>query len=169
VLLVSERGLIEVKLWTVGTSNRSLEEFLGVLEVYRIEVIADVRRFPTSKHKHFKQENLKACLKQSGIAYHHVAELGGYRKGGYTQYMKTAEFEQGLACVEELAASKRVALMCAELLFSQCHRRFIADALKQRGHTVLHILDDKKSYEHKYRGKDDKSADRKLDEFLGEE
>ena len=155
-----------MKLWTVGTSNRSLEEFLGLLEVYQIEAIADVRRFPTSKHKHFKQENLKACLTQSGIAYHHVTELGGYRKGGYTKYMRTAEFEVGLRYVEQLAASQRVAIMCAELLFSQCHRRFIADALKQRGHTVLHIIDEKRIEEHKDRGIGDKTADKTLDEFL---
>lgn len=164
MLLVSERGLIEVKLWTVGTSNRSLEEFLGLLEAYPIEVIADVRRFPTSKHKHFKQENLEAHLTQKGIVYHHVTELGGYRKGGYREYMKTAEFEKGLRYVEQLASSKRVAIMCAELLFSQCHRQFIADALKQRGHTVLHIIDEKRSDEH--RGKNDKSAIKTLDEFL---
>ncbi len=154
-----------MELWTVGTSNRSLGEFLRLLEAYQIEAIADVRRFPLSKHKHFKQENLKACLKQRGIAYHHVTELGGYRKGGYTQYMKTADFEEvGLRYVEQLAASKRVAIMCAELLFSQCHRRFIADALKQRGHTVLHIIDEKRIEEH--RGKNDKSAIKTLDEFL---
>ena len=153
-----------MKLWTVGTSNRSMDEFLRLLEIYEIEVIADVRRFPTSKHKHFKQENLKAHLMQNGVAYHHVTELGGYRKGGYTKYMKTAEFEKGLRYVEELAASKRVALMCAELLFSTCHRRFIADALTQRGHTVLHIIDEKRIEEHK--GKNDKSVSKTLDEFL---
>ncbi|MBK5191044.1 MAG: DUF488 family protein [Methanosarcinales archaeon] len=80
--------------------------------------------------------------------------------------MRTAEFEVGLRYVEQLAASQRVAIMCAELLFSQCHRRFIADALKQRGHTVLHIIDEKRIEEHKDRGIGDKTADKTLDEFL---
>ena len=153
-----------MKLWTVGTSKRSMKEFLHVLRAYQIEVIVDVRRFPTSKYNHFKQEPLKECLEAHGIEYHHVARLGGYRKGGYRAYMNSSEFEHGLACVEGLAASKRVAIMCAELLFSHCHRRFIADALTQRGHTVIHIVDDKKSYEHRVKG--DKEVDRKLDEFL---
>jgi uncharacterized protein (DUF488 family) len=153
-----------VKLWTVGTSTRSMKEFLHVLRAYQIEVIVDVRRFPTSRYSHFRQARLKECLEQHGIGYYHVGRLGGYRKGGYRNYMKSAEFKQGLACVEQHAASKRVAIMCAELLFSHCHRRFIADALKEREHTVLHIIDNKKSYEHK--GKDDKGVDRKLDEFL---
>jgi len=161
---VEELPNMRLKLWTIGTSKRSIEEFLNLLEIYQIEAIADVRRFPTSKYKHFKQENLEASLTQKGIAYHHVTELGGYRKGGYTKYMKTAEFEEGVRYVEALASSKRVAIMCAELLFSQCHRRFIADALKQRGHTVLHIIDETKIEEHK--GKDDKPASKTLDEFL---
>lgn len=156
-----------MKIWTVGTSKRSMKEFLHVLRAYQIEVIVDVRRFPTSRYRQFKQEPLKACLEQHGIEYYHVGRLGGYRKGGYRNYMKSAEFEYGLACVEELAVSKRVALMCAELLFSHCHRRFIADALTERGHTVVHIVDDKKSYEHK--GLINTTVDRKLDEFLDEE
>lgn len=141
-----------------------MKEFLHVLRAYQIEVVVDVRRFPTSKYRHFKRERLKECLEEHGIAYHHVARLGGYRKGGYREHMKSKEFERGLACVEELAESKRVAIMCAELLFFRCHRRFIADALKDRGHTVIHIIDDKKSYEH--RGLTDTTADRTLDEFL---
>ena len=153
-----------MKIWTIGTSNRSLEEFLSLLKAYQIEEIVDVRRFPTSKHKRFKQENLKASLNQSGIEYYHVTELGGYRKGGYKKYMETEEFEKGLLYVEKLAASKKIAIMCAELLFLRCHRRFIADALKLRGHVVIHIIDEKRSYEHK--GRNNKHESKTLDEFL---
>lgn len=158
----------ELKIFTVGTGNRSVEEFLRLLAVYQIEVIADVRRLPTSRHRHFGQANLKASLKQKGIAYHHVVELGGYREGGYTQYMKTRLFKEGLQYIEQLAASKRVAITCAELLHYKCHRRFTADALTLHGHTVLHIIDEKQSVEHK--SKTDKSAgtNRTLDEFLNE-
>jgi|GEM_PF-49287 len=150
-----------MKIWTIGTSNRSIDEFLSLLEAYQIKAIVDVRRFPTSKHKHFKQENLKASLNQNGIEYYHVTELGGYRKGGYKKYMGTEEFEKGLLYIETLGAGKRVAIMCAELLSDRCHRRFIADALKLRGHTVIHIIDAKESHEHK-----GKHESKTLDEFL---
>ena len=157
------------KIFTIGTSKRSIEEFLNLLEAYRIEAIVDVRRFPTSKHKHFNQENLEASLNRSGIEYHHVTELGGYRKGGYKKYMETEEFEQGLLFVEKLASSNRVAIMCAELLFSQCHRRFIADALKRRGHVVIHIIDEKRSCEHKGRNDEHEHKSKTLEEFLHSE
>ena len=150
----------ELEIWTIGTSNRSIEEFLNVLAAYRIEAIVDVRRFPTSRHKHFRQENLKARLNQCGIDYHHVTELGGYRKGGYRKYMKSEEFETGLHYVETLATSKRVAIMCAELLFSSCHRRFIADVLKLHGLSVIHIIDQRQCSEHK-----GKKRNKRLDEF----
>ena len=124
---------------------------------YKIEVIADVRRFPTSKHRHFKQEVLKETLNRCGIEYNHIIELGGYRTGGYRQYMRTEDFEKGLLRLEQLAASRNVAIMCAELLFFRCHRRFIADALTERGHTVIHIIDEQRSYEHKRRNDRQKS------------
>lgn len=153
-----------MKLWTIGTSKRSIEEFLSLLEAYQIEVIVDVRRFPTSKFKRFQQENLEASLNHRGMDYHHVVELGGYRKGGYKKYMETEDFDTGLRYVEQLASANRVAIMCAELLFSQCHRRFIADALHLRGHVVIHIIDDKRSDEHRSRTGEHRS--KTLDAFL---
>jgi len=144
-----------------------MREFLHVLRAYQIELVLDIRRFPTSRYRHFTREQLRDCLEQHGIVYQHVGRLGGFRKGGYRAYMETREFERGLTYVEELAASKRVVLMCAELHVLRCHRRFIADALKERGHTVLHIVDDRTSYEHS--GGKGKDIDRKLTEFLGED
>lgn len=137
------------KLWTIGTSNRSIEAFLYLLKLHEIEVIADVRRFPKSKLEHFNGEKLKISLSNEGIEYIHVAELGGYRKGGYKEYIKSKEFEKGIVFIENLASKRRIAIMCAEKLFFRCHRRYIADALKRRGNEISHIIDAKRSYEHK--------------------
>lgn len=139
-----------------------MREFLHVLRAYQIEHVVDIRRFPTSRYSHFTREPLKRCLEQHGIAYHHLARLGGYRRGGYRRYMASAEFEQGLRCLEAFAASNRVALMCAELHYTACHRRYIADALKERGHTVVHILDDTWSEVHG-------GGERTLAEFLDDD
>ncbi len=84
-----------MKIWTVGTSTRSMKEFLHVLRAYQIEVIVDVRRFPTSRYRQFTRERLNDCLEQHGIEYHHLGRLGGFRKGGYRAYMATPEFEHG--------------------------------------------------------------------------
>jgi hypothetical protein len=49
-------------------------------------------------------------------------------------------FREELVRLESVAAKKSVAVMCAETLWWQCHRRLIADALVVRGHTVIHIV-----------------------------
>jgi uncharacterized protein (DUF488 family) len=40
--------------------------------------------------------------------------------------------------------------MCAEAVWWRCHRSLIADYLKAAGHTVLHIVDEKKTEEHPF-------------------
>ncbi len=138
-----------MKIWTIGTRNRGADEFLSLLKKYGIEVIADVRRFPSSKFEHFKKENIRKILLRENIGYHHVEDLGGYRKGGYREYMKKEDYKRGLDFVKELAKENRVAIMCSEILFFRCHRRFISDSLKENGFDVIHIIDEKRCCEHK--------------------
>lgn len=139
-----------MEIFTVGTSTRSIDEFIEILRAYDIGKVLDVRRFPTSKFEHFKKENLKDALNKERIQYFHIEELGGYR-GGYKEYMKTEEFKKGLETLINLAKDSRVAIMCAELLFFRCHRRYISDKLTELGIEVTHIIDAKRSYPHRIR------------------
>jgi len=128
--------------FTLGTSTRSLEEFLELLHHYGIETLVDVRRFPTSRFEHFKQENLVTTLAAAGIEYVHLGEeLGGYRSGGYEAFMRSETFVRGLQRLEALAGERHVAVVCSERLPWKCHRRFIGHALRQRGWDVHHIID----------------------------
>jgi len=144
-------------IWTIGHSTRPLDEFLRLLAVYRIEQVADVRRFPGSrKHPHYGGDALKEALAQHGVAYRWLPELGGRRRAsadspntgwrsaafrGYADYMASAEFAAGLATLLALARERRTALMCAEAVWWRCHRGLIADALRVEGAEVVHILD----------------------------
>src|SRR4029079_18888229 len=68
-------------IWTIGHSTRSIDEFLGLLQVYRVEGIADVRRFPGSrKHPEFGRQALAATVQPNGIAYEWLEPLGGRRR-----------------------------------------------------------------------------------------
>ena len=138
-------------IYTIGHSNRSLEEFLSLLDHYGIGLVVDVRRFPTSrKYPHFSRESLEAALSSRGIGYAWLGDLlGGYRKGGYRAYMETEEFRRGLERLLELAEGRRTAIMCAERLWFRCHRRFIADALVAMGHEVVHIVEPGREYRHR--------------------
>jgi uncharacterized protein (DUF488 family) len=54
--------------------------------------------------------------------------------------MQTEEFESALEELMEMAASERIALMCAEAVPRRSHGSLIADALLVRGVKVKHIM-----------------------------
>jgi len=103
------------KLYTIGHSTRSIDEFLALLQAHQIEKLGDIRTVPRSRrHPHFSADALSRTLAGTGITYRHFPGLGGLRKPrpdspnaawrvegfrGYADYMATAEFE---AAVEEL-------------------------------------------------------------------
>lgn len=154
------------KIWTIGHSTRGLREFVDLLYANGIEALADVRRFPGSrKYPHFGGDALRASLPAAGITYEHFPELGGRRRPrgdsrnavwrnesfrGYADYMETAEFQAGTARLLESACARHTAVMCAEAVWWRCHRALLADSLKVRGVTVLHIIGAGKTEVHPY-------------------
>jgi uncharacterized protein (DUF488 family) len=155
-------------IWTIGHSNRLLDDFLALLAAFEIEALADVRRFPGSrKHPHFNQEELARSLGVAGVAYEFFPELGGRRKPrpdspntawrnesfrAYADFMETEEFRGGMERLLNLANGRRVAVMCSEAVWWRCHRSLIADYLKVQGIGVQHILSLKKCELHPYTG-----------------
>lgn len=144
---------------TVGHSTREVEGFLGLLKAHRIELLLDVRRWPSSRRvPQFGREALAAALQGEGIGYLWRGDLGGYRKPApdspntawrtgafraYADFMLTAEFDRIMEELLILAATRRMAVMCAEASPWRCHRQLLADAFFVRGWAVRHILDDR--------------------------
>jgi len=155
-----------MKIWTVGHSPRSAEKFRELLKAHGLEVLVDVRTYPGSRrYPQFNRDELSDSLGRSKIEYRHEPRLGGRRSPrpdshntawrnaqfrGYADHMETEEFKNGVRELLELAASKHVAIMCAEAVWWRCHRSLIADYLKAEGHEVIHILNDKKTEEHPF-------------------
>ncbi|MCE4625392.1 MAG: DUF488 family protein [Desulfurococcales archaeon] len=154
--------------YTIGHSNRSLEEFLDIIKKYRIEVVVDVRRWPKSrKYPRFNRQTLEEELERHGITYVWMGDtLGGYRRPSqedlkpkcfkspgfqaYARYLTTSP--QARKALEDLASiveSRLVAVMCAERFPWRCHRKLISDWLTVRGFTVLHIIDTGHLVEHR--------------------
>jgi uncharacterized protein (DUF488 family) len=141
---------------TIGHSTRTAAVFLGLLKTHGIVQIADIRTIPRSaRHPHFNAEALDALLQANGSTYRHVPALGGLRKPrtdsvntawrhagfrGYADYMQTREFQEGLDQLLAFAAAGSTAVMCAEAVWWECHRRLLSDALLLRGVPVRHIL-----------------------------
>jgi uncharacterized protein (DUF488 family) len=150
---------------TVGHSTHPAERFVALLEARRVEVLADVRRYPGSRRNpQFNADSLHERLAEAGVAYEPFGEeLGGRRRGrrdsphtglrvasfrAYADHMDTEEFSAGLQRLEAVARERRTAIMCAEGEWRRCHRRLIADALSERGWRVLHIRANGRLEEH---------------------
>ena len=131
----------ETTIWTIGYDNRSQKIFLDMLQEDKIEVLVDVRRFPTSKVEYFKREPMEQWLPEQGIEYVWLGEeLGGYRHGGYKAYMRTKLFKDGIKRLSEIAKQKRTCIMCMEPNPKYCHRRFISAYLESKDLKVVHII-----------------------------
>lgn len=129
------------KFYTIGHSNRKLEEFLNLLKKYNIEILIDVRRFPKSKKfPWFNKEVLEDVLNKNNIKYVHLENLGGFRKEGYEKYIKTYEFRDGFKKLLEFSKDKNVCIMCAEKFYWKCHRKFIINELKKHNIKVINII-----------------------------
>ncbi len=146
-----EQNTQQKVIFTIGHSTRPIEEFIGILKTYSIELLIDVRRFPRSKKfPWFNRENLCCVLRENDIGYEWLGEyLGGFRKGGYSEYTNTRQYLTGIDRLIEFANTRTVCIMCAEILWFRCHRRFISDTLVKRGITVKHIYDSHKIYLHR--------------------
>jgi len=131
--------------YTVGHGARSREAFLRLIKPHGISILVDVRRWPTSKTDHFKRGETERWLKDSGITYFWLGDrLGGYRRGGYREYMKSGDFKAGAEELLRLAEDGRVCIMCLEIGPKRCHRRFITQHLLDAGVNVFHIISEKR-------------------------
>jgi uncharacterized protein (DUF488 family) len=139
---------------TVGHGVRPLEELVEIVRAADVATLVDVRRFPGSRRNpQFNQGPLREALGEADVQYRHAVELGGRLSGepgeddfpclrvaafrSYAARMRTEVWQAALAAALE---SPRPCFMCAETLWTRCHRRLIAELLTARGLTVTHLL-----------------------------
>jgi hypothetical protein len=146
-------------IFTVGHSNRAIDDFLALLRESGIEAIVDVRRLPGSaRYPQFDADTLASTLHAAGVDYRREESLTG-RRGrirdvpqevnawwenrsfhNYADHALSAEFARGLAGLIEEGAGRPTAVMCSEAVWWRCHRRIIADHLLARELPVRHVL-----------------------------
>lgn len=146
--------------FTIGHSNRPLEVFVDLLKDAGIELVADIRKVPGSRaNPQFNGDALATDLASSGMAYEHMAALGGLRGKGrslppavnglwenqsfhnYADYALSDEFQARLEHLREAGHRQRCAVMCSEAVWWRCHRRIVADYLIAGGEAVYHIME----------------------------
>jgi uncharacterized protein (DUF488 family) len=156
-----------LRIFTVGHSNLPFEQFVSLLKEYEIGLVADIRRYPSSrKFPHFNRPVLCELLAAENINYLWLESLGGRRHTekdsksvntglknlgfrNYADYMATDEFRRAVRKLLSAAAQSRTSVMCAEKLYWKCHRRLLSDYLVSRGIEVIHIIEPGRSSDHK--------------------
>jgi len=145
--------------FTIGHSTRSLDELVSLLAPNEVRLLVDVRTVPRSRtNPQYNTDTLPGALSARGIAYEHIAALGGLRGRrkdvppdvngywenasfhNYADYAMGPEFHAGLARLRALGGGTRCAIMCAESVWWRCHRRIITDYLLAAGEEVFHIV-----------------------------
>jgi uncharacterized protein (DUF488 family) len=140
--------------FTIGHGTRPAAELIACLQAAGVRTLVDVRRFPGSRRNpQFGQAALAETLREAGITYRHAEGLGGRRRaepgeerfgclrvGAFRSYaarMGTDDWQQALATA---LAEPAPCFMCAETLWTRCHRRLISELLVARGHEVVHLI-----------------------------
>ena len=119
-----------MRIWTIGHSTRTIDEFISLLKENEINLLADVRAWPGSKrYPHFNKDALAKSLSEQGIRYEHFPELGGKRKSkpdsrntawrnasfrGYADYMETEQFQNGIERLLNIAGQGAATWAVAE-------------------------------------------------------
>ena len=119
-----------MRIWTIGHSTRTIDDFISLLKKNQINLLADVRAWPGSKrYPQFNKDALAESLNAHGIRYEHFPELGGKRKSrpdsrntawrnasfrGYADYMETEQFQKGIDRLLNFAHRGAAAWVAAE-------------------------------------------------------
>ena len=135
-----------MRLATIGYEQQTLPEVIGSLKKAKVELVIDVRAVAASRRPGFSKSMLAATLAEHGIDYVHLRQLGTPKEGRlaaragrtaemheiFERHLQEPEAQLALAKAGELAAQRRVALLCYEADAACCHRAIVADRLRER-------------------------------------
>ena len=134
------------KLATIGYESDTQSGMIGRLKAAGVEMVVDIRAVASSRKAGFSKTLLAGSLEAQGVDYVHLRDLGTPKPGrdaardGRIEEMRRifeAHLEEpaaalALAQATELAKTKRIALLCYEDDPDCCHRRIVADRIRER-------------------------------------
>ncbi len=139
-----------MNIYTIGFTGKGAKEFFEILKKNKIEQVVDVRLNNTSQLAGFaKKGNLEYFLDEMcGIKYYHLEFLAPTKElrkiysdsGDWGLYVK--EFQKLLrernisTRLDKKFFEKRTCLLCAEASPEKCHRRLIAEYLREHWKNV---------------------------------
>ena len=129
-----------MKLATIGYESETQAAVIDRLKQAGVQVVVDVRAVAASRRAGFSKTLLAASLKDAGIDYVHLRELGtpkpgrdAARKGRidemraiFGEHMAEPGAQLQLAQAKEIAKERKAALLCFEADHQGCHRSIVA-------------------------------------------
>lgn len=133
-----------IKIYTIGFTQKTAEQFFGLLLNVGVKKIVDARLNNSSQLAGFaKKEDLKYFLRVIGnIDYLHMPELAPSeailteykkKKGDWQTYEKrflALMKERKIENIINPADLDQACLLCSEHIADHCHRRLVAEYLK---------------------------------------
>jgi len=135
-------------LWTIGYERLPPDALVAELEAAGVERVLDVRYRPQSRRPGMSKTKLGIRLGEHGIAYEHRKALGTppdikplFRSGAtrrarerFRAHVERTAAPELDALAEELRRgdAPRTALLCLEAEPAHCHRRVVAEQLRER-------------------------------------
>ena len=130
-----------MKIYTIGFTQKSAEEFFDRLKQHGVKRLIDIRIHPNGQLSGFaKQEDLPYFLKElaNGCDYAYTPELAP-TKDILKEYRDDGDWERYLTRFESLMDERNIpgslnpddfneaCLLCSEATPEQCHRRLVAE------------------------------------------
>ncbi len=131
------------EIFTIGYGGRETDEFIALLNRYRIDTLFDVRSQPYSRFSpDFCKERLSAILNRNGINYEFMGDSLGGRPDDSRCYTYSPQrkkklldarkcetrdfYRNGISRLKQaLSDGRRIVIMCSELEPHDCHRGYV--------------------------------------------
>ena len=140
------RRMTEIRLYTIGFTQKGAEEFFTSLKKAGVRRVIDIRLNNVSQLAGFaKRDDLAFFLKAlCGIEYVHRPDLAPtqdllarYRKkairwDGYEREFMELMTERGIQESVDRSALDQACLLCSEPTPERCHRRLVAEYLRDK-------------------------------------
>lgn len=141
-----------MKIYTIGFTKKSLEEFITRLKESNVQRIVDIRLNDSSQLSGFaKSRDLEFILKQFGIEYISMKNLAPDKSllDKYRRDRNWAEYEANFEALmnsrnakktlRDLQLDKKIScFLCSEDKPEKCHRRLVAEMLDKE-FEIVHL------------------------------
>jgi len=134
-----------MNLATIGYESATLDDTLSRLTRAGVQIVIDVRAVAASRRAGFSKTLLSGSLREAGIDYLHLRQLGTPKPGReaaragritemraiFERHLAEPGAQLELAHATEIAGQRKTALLCYEADALGCHRSILAQHISK--------------------------------------